>query len=232
MSDDRPADDLVAALAALRKEFDDYRATTAAQLPRRPTGDVELTLRKTPKDGTLLLQGQTLSRATYAALWRWVQEQGLLSPVVFGSGDGTTTFVLPDFRGRVPLGAGTLGADVYAVGDLVGTAKPVLTVPQLPSHTHPINGSGTHGHNGTTSTDGDHNGHWNGQLDNPPYQVTTGTNFVAPSDMNTLKGGHFHGFGTSQNGDHTHGGATAATGTGTPLDVRQPSITVNWAVWL
>ena len=53
-------------------------------------------------------------------------------------GNGTTNFALPDFRGRVPVGAGPAGPGLsaYALGQLGGSQTTVLTINNLPSHTH------------------------------------------------------------------------------------------------
>src|SRR5690242_494962 len=50
--------------------------------------------------GWLLCDGTAVSRATYATLF------GVIG-TTYGTGDGSTTFNLPDFRGRVPAGKGT-----------------------------------------------------------------------------------------------------------------------------
>lgn len=50
--------------------------------------------------GWLLCSGQAVSRTTYAGLFAAIGS-------AFGAGDGSTTFNLPDLRGRSPLGSGT-----------------------------------------------------------------------------------------------------------------------------
>lgn len=52
--------------------------------------------------GWLFCAGQNVSRATYSALF------GVIG-TIFGTGDGSTTFGLPDMRGRVPAGTDALG---------------------------------------------------------------------------------------------------------------------------
>ena len=57
-------------------------------------------------------------------------------------GDGATTFALPDLRSRVPLHIGP----GFVLGQSQGTENVVLTVNQLPAHTHipqANSGSGT-----------------------------------------------------------------------------------------
>jgi microcystin-dependent protein len=52
-------------------------------------------------------------------------------------GNGTTTFALPDLRGRFPMNAGT-GPNLTArnLGDVGGLETATLTVAQMPVHTH------------------------------------------------------------------------------------------------
>lgn len=58
---------------------------------------------------------------------------------VYG-GDGTTTFGLPDLRGRIPLHAGTgPGLSPRRLGSRAGGEKVTLTTNQLASHSHDFN---------------------------------------------------------------------------------------------
>ena len=73
------------------------------------------------------------------------QNQGLYSLIgtAYG-GNGITTFALPDLRGRVPMGASQgPGLPNYALGQQVGSANPILSVANLPSHTHAVTGGNT-----------------------------------------------------------------------------------------
>ena len=52
-------------------------------------------------------------------------------------GDGRTTFALPDFRGRVPIGTGNgPGLPDVRLGQKGGTSTTTLNANNLPSHTH------------------------------------------------------------------------------------------------
>ena len=61
----------------------------------------------------------------------------------FYGGNGTTTFALPDFRGRVPVHMGQgIGLSDYSVGEQTGQEDVTLLQTQMPQHNHLINGSG------------------------------------------------------------------------------------------
>jgi microcystin-dependent protein len=56
----------------------------------------------TAPTGWLLCAGQAISRATYAGLFAVIG-------TAYGAGDGTTTFNVPDLRGRIPAGKDNMG---------------------------------------------------------------------------------------------------------------------------
>jgi microcystin-dependent protein len=59
----------------------------------------------------------------------------------FYGGNGTTTFGLPDMRGRSPIGQGDgSGLSPYVIGELAGTENTSLNSTNIPSHTHLVNG--------------------------------------------------------------------------------------------
>jgi microcystin-dependent protein len=65
-----------------------------------PVGVVHPFAGSTAPDGWLLCDGSAVSRTTYADLFSVIG-------TIYGSGDGSTTFNLPDMRGIFPKGAGT-----------------------------------------------------------------------------------------------------------------------------
>ena len=79
----------------------------------------------TVESGYLALDGSTYSRATYAALWAWAQSiTGLVSATPsayqFGTGDGSTTFTVPNHTGRVWQGAAAIGQKEAGVPNITG----------------------------------------------------------------------------------------------------------------
>lgn len=73
--------------------------------------------------------GQTMSISTNQALFS-------LLGTTFG-GNGTTTFNLPDLRGRAPLSAGTAPSGTpYALGQTGGEETHTLLMTEMPAHSH------------------------------------------------------------------------------------------------
>jgi microcystin-dependent protein len=54
-------------------------------------------------------------------------------------GNGTTTFMLPDLRGRVPISWGQgPGLSDYVIGEASGTESVTILTSNMPSHSHPL----------------------------------------------------------------------------------------------
>lgn len=84
-----------------------------------------------PPTGYIVCDGSTPLIATYPTL------AGLLG-TTYG-GNGVTTFGLPDFRGRVPVGLGTgtaHGATAWTLGRQLGEETHLMTTPEMPAHIH------------------------------------------------------------------------------------------------
>lgn len=93
-----------------------------------PLGTINAFGGTTAPEGWLLCQGQALSRTDYKDLFDVIGTN-------FGSGDGSTTFNLPDMREATTKGAGTTSKSVEAhnainVGDFVDD--------RTQSHTHTV----------------------------------------------------------------------------------------------
>lgn len=120
-------------------------------------GDIKWTMKSgvsasNQPQGWLYPDGRPVSRSTYAALF---EEIGTTA----GAGNGTTTFNLPDLRGRTLIGetasSGNNGFTARNVGAIGGAENHALTILQMPSHNHGLNDPGhSHGVN-----DPGHN-HW------------------------------------------------------------------------
>lgn len=97
-----------------------------------PTGAVLSYGGASAPSGWLLCDGSAVSRTTYADLFTALG-------TAFGVGDGSTTFNLPDLRGRAPIGTGQgSGLTNRVLADQVGAETHVLTMNEMPSHSHTI----------------------------------------------------------------------------------------------
>ena len=91
-------------------------------------GEIRMFAGNFAPQGWALCWGQTISISENDTLFS-------LIGTTYG-GDGQETFNLPDLRSRVPVHMGTLGGNNYPIGQAAGTESVVLTVQQLPVHTH------------------------------------------------------------------------------------------------
>ena len=84
-------------------------------------------------NGYVELNGQELSRATYSELFDVIG-------TTFGSGDGSTTFNVPDMRDKVPIGVSSTDTNINVVGKIYGEKTHKLTIQELASHSHGFQG--------------------------------------------------------------------------------------------
>ena len=121
---------------ATRYDFDGANLTGIEGIP---TATIVPWSSASVPSGFLECNGQLVSRSTYAALFAIVG-------TTYGTGDGSTTFAVPDLQDNVAVGksnnkalASTGGANtVTSTGNVGGsTANATLSTPQLASHSHP-----------------------------------------------------------------------------------------------
>lgn len=99
-------------------------------LEQIPTGAVFPYSVSTAPAGWLNCDGSLVSRTTYATLFATIG-------TTFGTGDGSTTFGLPNLCGRAPIGQGTgSGLTARTLGQTGGEETHVLTTTEIPSHSH------------------------------------------------------------------------------------------------
>jgi microcystin-dependent protein len=93
----------------------------------------------TPNSSFAFPTGQAISRTTYASLFS-------LIGTTYGTGDGSTTFNLPDKSGRVSamkeasatrLTPTYFGGNSTNMGAIGGTESHLLTSAEIPAHSHP-----------------------------------------------------------------------------------------------
>jgi len=160
----------------------------------------------TAPTGWLLTYGQAVSRTTYAGLYTVIG-------TAYGAGDGSTTFNLPDLRGRAPFGKDDMGGTAAnritnAVSGFVATTLGAVGGDQNvgahghgvtdPSHTHTVADPG-HVHTASVS--------------DPGHQHS------APTPLNTNVGGGGLYLGMDSGSFGFRGYNTAANFTGISVNI-------------
>jgi microcystin-dependent protein len=167
-------------------------------------------------NGYLLCDGSAISRVTYKSLFDVIGG-------TYGTGDGSTTFNLPDLRQRFPLGKAASGT-----GNTLGATGGEI------DHTHAI-GAHSHSVSINTSSDGSHNhsastggagGHSHGGVTGTNTPTAGGdanhdgviTNFSAShSHSISAEGDHSHSVSVNSDGSHNHS-VSGNTGTASATD--------------
>lgn len=163
-----------------------------------PTGALSGYAGSTAPAGWLLCQGQAVSRADYADLFD-------LLGTTYGAGNGSTTFNLPDLRGRAPVGLST-DAEFNTLGKSGGAKTHTLSVAEMPSHGH------------TTDSAGDHN---------HVLSLVVGAN-PAGTGVSFMYNNPSGGSRTTTNGAHTH--SISNTGGSSAHNNLQPYLTLNFII--
>lgn len=190
----------------------------------------------------VIADGRALVRATYSDLFT-------LIGTLHGAGNGTTTFNIPDTRGRVLVGpdagAGRLTTNNTA-GSFGGTQSHVLATGELPSHTHGggsyiTSVAGNHSHGGATGAcdrDLNHTHPYNVYLwtdsNTGAGRTIVQVTFSGLGVYGALGTGwmdrsidHLHGIGADGNHNHSiSSGVSGATGSGTAHPNTQPYLVV------
>lgn len=136
-----------------------------------PTGSILPYAGSSAPTGFLLCYGQEISRTTYGDLFTAIG-------TTYGVGDGSSTFALPDLRGRVIAGKDDMGGssanrltdqsggvDGDVLGDTGGSETHTLITSEMPAHTHQM----------TNSSGGSVNGSNPGTFNTPGGTFNTGS---------------------------------------------------------
>lgn len=172
-----------------------------------------------------LCYGQAVSRTTYSALFAKIG-------TTYGVGDGSTTFNLPDYRGRVEAGkdnmggvsanrltAQTGGVDGDTLGAVGGAETHTLSEAQIPAHAH----------DGTTGVESA--GHTHNASLSWPARYGLNASGVAEPDFgsgDSIKGTANRTITTgNRSATHTHDFTTNNAGGGGAHNNVQPTIIMN-----
>jgi microcystin-dependent protein len=191
----------------------------------------------------LLADGRLLSRSAYPALFAALG-------TAYGAGDGSTTFGIPDCRGRTTVGPDNMGTPAGdaarlsandARGNVGGEEKHAQTLVEVGVHSHTMGTeSADHTHVVSGTTSGRSAGHTHSVGSNQAFDNThTGTGAVVTGLVAGGGGGapvatggesvdHTHTFSDTSSGrnvGHTH--TVNNSGSGTPFNVMQPYQVLN-----
>lgn len=179
-----------------------------------PTGALMPYAGSSAPTGYLICDGSAVSRNTYSTLYNLITSNGTVFP--YGSGDGSTTFNLPDLRGRMPVGLGT-----HSTVDALGENDGAAVANRRPAHSHSgtTNPAGAHTPTGSVTGGGEHGHTWS-----QAGSVYTGSNFGSGANRNAVtsvvwetayisnQGSHSHGLSMNQVGNHDHPVTVGSTG--------------------
>ena len=182
--------------------------------------------------GWLMCDGSGVSRTEYADLFAVIG-------AIYGSGDGSTTFNLPDFRGSMPVGYNSGDSEFGALNSKGGSKAHSISVAEMPSHTHSI---------GTLTTDlktpgitasQEAHAHLVGEIysassEASGFGLTYGTSY---QNIAYVTGGSIGSTSvqpaiTATQTAHAHAiaGNTGSAGSGTAMNILNPYITINFII--
>lgn len=183
------------------------------------SGIVQMFAGSTAPTGWLLCDGQAVSRATYAELFAVIG-------TTYGVGDGSTTFNVPNFKGRIGVGYDSGQTEFNALGKTGGAKTHTLAISELPSHYHTVDPPATN--TGYISADHTHSGSLPANSFNANGAVTV---FTTPNSAiryfafstGGVSANHYHAVDIAQ----FNSGNTGGDGAHNNL---QPYLTVNYII--
>lgn len=221
--------------------------STVSSVDPIPTGTIMPYSASAAPAGYLLCDGAAVSRTTYSTLFALIGTD-------FGVGDGSSTFNVPNLKGKVPVGIDSGQTEFDTRGETGGAKTHTLTSSQMPAHDHStgsfaISNEGTHTHGAGTYAVGNESGHTHQLNFDYKTSLSAGGGTVAVTDIDNQTGAspgtdataitasgasHTHSFsGTSGAGaSHSHSlsGSSGSAGSGSSHNNLQPYIALHYII--
>lgn len=117
---------------AINKALEEYEPSSESiEGYSTPIGAIFIYASNTIPSKWLLCSGQELNRTEYSELFNIIG-------TIYGEGNGSTTFNLPNLKGRVPVGKDDNDYDFDILGKTGGEKEHTLTINEMPNHNHKI----------------------------------------------------------------------------------------------
>lgn len=169
----------------------------------QPAGIIQMYGGITAPTNWLLCDGSAVNRLTYIKLFTAIG-------TIYGVGDGSTTFNLPNLTNRMPMGKGT--GSFATLGSVGGAETISLTTNNMPSHNHYI-GNNSYAPNGTGNSI-------------PMANVNQSLYLGADTGGNTDR---YRMVGTGA--VNSNAGITSYNGSGTAFNKMSPYLVVNYIIY-
>lgn len=202
---------------------DEWLIAGGRAAPYNPAGMISAYAGSSAPTGWLLCYGQAISRTTYADLYSAIG-------TTYGTGDGSTTFNVPDLRGRVPAGKDNMGGSAAnrldsatTLGGAQGAKSVALSTAETAPHQHYFSASSV------TDSQGAHSHSLNANFG-------SGGSANAILTSNSVINHSIEGGSTSTDGTHAHNVSIAGytdTGAGVAGSAHnnvQPTIILNYII--
>lgn len=180
-------------------------------------------------DGYMICDGAAVSRTQYQELFATIGTK-------YGAGDGSTTFNIPDLRGRVIVGLNSSDTDFNTLGKTGGEKAHTSTINEIPPHNHGshawTDGQGTHEHKPSKIYTGSKD-----RKQKPGWELWSGLGYPYPRPTDGYIGSDYYNWGKDNDGSyrvqsdgyhgHNIGIEIYSNGGGAAHNNIQPYITMN-----
>lgn len=202
-----------------------------------PAGSIQPWPSNTIPEGWLLCNGQAVSRTTYSDLFAVIGTS-------YGIGDNSTTFNLPNLKGRTIVALDSAQTEFDTLGETGGVKSTALTEANIPQHAHSIN----HDHGSFDTSSGGAHKHWisaaarddanfstMGSSNTQDYGLAADAGSWSIDDTNK----DFGRYSSTTGSSHTHSidvpaftgnSGNYGTASPTPVSALQPYIILNYII--